>query len=246
VVQSQQPPLWDLRNLSKAFPGVQALDNVQLTLNTGEVHALLGGNGSGKSTLCKCVAGVYQPDSGEILYRGQPVSFRHPLEARDYGVGTIYQEFSLVPTLSVAENIFLGRQPRRRGAIDWAEMEQQTVAVLRQLEVDIDPTLPVRRLSVAEQQLVEIAKAISLDSSLLIMDEPTAALGLGETKRLLDLIKKLAARGKAILYISHRLDEVFEVDDILTVFKEGQLVFTHPIVKLDMNQVVIMMVCFEI
>jgi ABC-type sugar transport system ATPase subunit len=219
---------------------------VQLTLNTGEVHALLGGNGSGKSTLCKCVAGVYQPDSGEILYRGQPVSFRHPLEARDYGVGTIYQEFSLVPTLSVAENIFLGRQPRRRGAIDWAEMEQQTIAVLRQLEVDIDPTLPVRRLSVAEQQLVEIAKAISLDSSLLIMDEPTAALGLGETKRLLDLIKKLAARGKAILYISHRLDEVFEVADIVTVFKDGQLVGTHPIGELDMNQVVRMMVGVEI
>lgn len=246
VVQSQQPPLWELRNLSKAFPGVQALDNVQLTLNSGEVHALLGGNGSGKSTLCKCLAGVYQPDSGEMLYRGQPVSFHHPLEARAYGVGTIYQEFSLVPTLSVAENIFLGRQPRRRGAIDWAEMEQQTTAVLRQLEVDIDPALPVRRLSVAEQQLVEIAKAISLDSSLLIMDEPTAALGLGETQRLLDLIRKLAANGKAVLYISHRLDEVFEVADIVTVFKDGQLVGTHPIGELDMNQVVRMMVGVEI
>jgi ribose transport system ATP-binding protein len=225
---------------------VQALDKVQLTLNAGEVHALLGGNGSGKSTLCKCLAGVYHPDSGEMLHQGRPVSFRHPLEARDCGIGTIYQEFSLVPTLSVAENIFLGRQPRRRGSIDWTKMEQQTTAVLQQLEVDIDPTLAVRRLSVAEQQLVEIAKAISLDSSLLIMDEPTAALGLGETHRLLDLIKKLAARGKAILYISHRLDEVFEVANRVTVFKDGQLVGTHPIAELDMNRVVRMMVGVEI
>jgi len=243
---NQQPPLWDLRNISKAFPGVQALDNVQFTLNTGEVHALVGGNGSGKSTLCKCVAGVYQPDSGEMLYQGEPVTFHHPLEAREYGVGTIYQEFSLVPTLSVAENIFLGRQPRRQGSIDWAEMEKQTTVVLQQLEVDIDPTLAVRHLSVAEQQLVEIAKAISLDSSLLIMDEPTAALGLGETQRLLELIRKLAAQDKAILYISHRLDEVFDVADLVTVFKDGQLVGTHPITELDMNQVVRMMVGVEI
>ncbi len=242
-MNQQPPPLWELRNISKSFYTVQALKNVSCTLVEGEVHALLGENGSGKSTLAKCLAGAHQPDSGQMLLRGRPVTFHHPLDAREAGVATIYQEFSLVPTLTVAENVFLGRQLRRSAlVIDWDAMRQQTVHTLQRLQIHIDPDAVVKELSVAEQQLVEIAKAISLDSTLLIMDEPTAALGLAETERLLQLIKRLAAQGKAILYISHRLDEVFKVADRVTILKDGNLVATRPLAGLRMNEVVRMMV----
>ncbi len=234
--------LWELQDITKSFPGVQALKGVSITIRTGEVHALLGENGSGKSTLIKCIAGVHQPTSGTMRWQGQPVSFQHPLDARTHGVATIFQEFSLVPTLTVAENIFLGRQPRRGNLVDWAAMSRQTIDLLRELEVTIDPETRVRDLSVAEQQLVEIAKAISLDSTLLIMDEPTAALGLAETEQLMALIKRLTAQGKAILYISHRLDEVFKVGDVVTVLKDGNLVASRPVGDLKMDDVVQMMV----
>ncbi len=242
-------PLWELRDISKAFPGVQALDNVHFTLYPGEVHALLGENGSGKSTLCKCIAGVHQPDEGQMLLGGRPVRFDHPLEARAEGVAIIYQDFSLVPALSVAENIFLGRPIRneRTGLLDWERMRRDTAALLEDLDLHIDPDTPVERLSVAEQQLIEIAKALSIDSSVLIMDEPTAALGLRETQRLLELIQRLATQGKAILYVSHRLDEVFQVADVVTIFKDGQLVAARrPVSELTMDQVVNMMVGADI
>ncbi len=247
ATQFPTQPLWEMNHIYKAFPGVQALDDVSLSLYPGEVHALIGENGSGKSTLCKCLAGVYQPDAGEMLWGGRSVTSANPLEARKFGVATIYQEFSLVPTLSVTENIFLGRPLRRRGTLDWPAMRHKTVEVLNQLEVRVDPDELVRRLSVAEQQLVEIAKALSADSTLLIMDEPTAAIGLGETERLLTLVKKLAAGGKAILYVSHRLDEVFQVADVVTIFKDGKLVCSRqPIATLTMNEVVRMMVGVEV
>lgn len=241
------PPLWELRDVKKAFYGTQALKGVSIQIRTGQIHALLGENGSGKSTLIKCLAGVHQPDAGEILFRGAPVVLRHPLDARAHGVATIFQEFSLVPSLTVAENIFLGRQPHRSTRlIDWDAMQVETVRVLRQLDIHIDPEAIVKNLSVAEQQLVEIAKAISLESSLLIMDEPTAALGLAETERLLRLIKRLAGQGKAIVYISHRLDEVFEVADIVTVLKDGNRIATRPVAELKMGDVVKMMVGMDI
>lgn len=242
------PPLWELCGISKAFPGVQALNDVSLTIMSGQVHALVGENGSGKSTLAKCLAGAHQPESGQMLLNGKPVVFNHPIEARAHGVATIYQEFSLVPTLTVAENIFLGRPLYKAGSrlIDWDSMRRQTVETLGQLEIQIDPDAPVRNLSVAEQQLVEIAKAISLESSLLIMDEPTAALGMAETERLLELVRRLAAQGKAILYISHRLDEVFEVADVVTVLKDGRLVATRPVSQFKMNDVVRMMIGMDI
>ncbi len=242
-------PLWELRRISKSFPGVQALDGVSLQLLPGEVHALLGENGSGKSTLCKCIAGVYSPDAGEVLYRGAPVVVNTPLEARGYGVATIYQEFSLVPTLSVVENIFLGRPLRHPTlrTLDWPAMRAQAAELLRALEMEIDPDVAVRTLSVAEQQLVEIAKALAIDSSLLIMDEPTAALGLAETERLLTLIRQLAAQGKAILYISHRLDEVFALCDVATIVKDGKLVLARePVRNLSMDAVVRSMVGVDI
>lgn len=240
-------PLWELRDIKKSFYNTQALKGVSLTLYPGQVHALLGENGSGKSTLMKCLAGVHRPDSGEMRLKGSPVSLRNPQDARALGVGTIFQEFSLVSTLSVAENIFLGRQPlTTTGGIHWDKMQRDTIEVLRQLEIHIDPAATIKRLSVAEQQLVEIAKAISLDSALLIMDEPTAALGLAETERLIALIRRLTAQGKAIVYISHRLDEVFEVADVVTVLKDGSLVTTCPIDQITQNEVVKLMVGVDI
>lgn len=242
------PSLWELREVSKEFPGVQALDDVSLTIKSGEIHALIGENGSGKSTLAKCIAGVHQPETGLLLHEGEPVELFHPIDAQAHGVATIYQEFSLVPTLSVAENIFLGRplQKTRFGGIDWEEMRSQTAVILEQLSIHIDPDEIVRNLSVAEQQLIEIAKAISKESTLLIMDEPTAALGLRETQRLQELIRRLAEQGQGILYISHRLDEVFQVADQITVLKDGRSVGTNPTNKLEMNDVIKMMIGLEI
>lgn len=239
--------VWEVRNISKSFPGVQALNDVSMALYPGEVHALIGENGSGKSTLAKCIAGVHQPESGEILARGNEVDFRHPMEARAAGVATIYQEFSLVPTLTVAENIYLWRYPRTAtGMIDWATARKGTRQVLEQLSLTIDPDAVVKDLSVAEQQLVEIAKAISLESNLLIMDEPTAALGLVETQRLMELIHRLTKQNKAIIYISHRLDEVFQIADRVTILKDGNLVATAPISELRMSDVVRLMIGFDI
>jgi ABC-type sugar transport system ATPase subunit len=244
----EKSALWVARGVYKSFPGVQALDDVSLDVFPGEVHALVGENGSGKSTLVKCIAGVYPRDGGELLYRGAPAVFHNPTEARAHGIATIYQEFSLVPTLSVAENIFLGnyRTKKRTGMIDWPVIRKNTRKVLEELSLALDPDAIVSTLSTAEQQLVEIAKAISIASSLLIMDEPTAALGLTETKHLMDLIRRLTAQGKAILYISHRLDEVFEIADRVTVLKDGRRVATAPISELKVGEVVRMMVGFVV
>lgn len=243
-----QPPLWELKEISKSFPGVQALSQVSMSIHQGQIHALVGENGSGKSTLAKCLAGVHQPDSGQMLMNGSSVTLNHPLDAREHGVAIIYQEFSLVPTLSVAENIFLGRPLSRKpvGVIDWDEMHRRTLETLDELSIAIDPETMVRDLSVAEQQLVEIAKAMSLESTLLIMDEPTAALGLGETQRLMNLIRQLSAQDQAILYISHRLDEVFEIADYITVLKDGKVVGSGSVGELAMNDVVQKMVGVEI
>ena len=240
--------LWVARGIYKSFPGVQALDDVSLDVYAGEVHALVGENGSGKSTLVKCIAGVHPSDQGEVLYAGAPADFHNPMEARRHGIATIYQDFSLVPTLSVAENIFLGnyRVNRRTGVIDWPVMREKTRKVLEELSLQLDPDAVVSSLSAAEQQLVEIAKAISMSSSLLIMDEPTAALGLAETRHLMDLIRRLTAQGKAVLYISHRLDEVFEIADRVTVLKDGRRVTTAPISDLKVRDVVRMMVGYDI
>ena len=241
-------PLWELRGIYKRFPGVQALEDVSMTIREGQIHALVGENGCGKSTLVKCLSGAHQAEAGDLIYRGEIVEIPHPFVARDFGVATIYQEFSLVPTLTVAENIFLGRQPRksRLTGISWKEMRSRTGEILDQLAIDIDPEATVRDLSVAEQQLVEIVKAISADSSLLIMDEPTAALGLSESQRLHELIKRFADDGQAILYISHRLDDVFQIADHITVLKDGRLVGDKPAGELQPREVISLMVGFDI
>lgn len=241
-------PLWELRRISKQFPGVQALDAVSIALYPGEIHGLVGENGSGKSTLAKVLTGAHQPDAGEILFLGRPVTLPDPTAAWRRGVAAIYQEFSLVPTLSVAENICLGHLPRARrvAVVDWPQMRRQAHQVLEPLGIRVDVEAPVQSLSVAEQQLVEIAKAISADSRLLIMDEPTTALSLHETRRLHELIRGLARRGRAVLYISHRLHEIIGLATRVTILKDGRLVTTRGGAGLNLDTVVRLMVGAEI
>lgn len=246
-IPASTEPLWELKEISKAFPGVQALDKVSIKIFPGKVHALIGENGSGKTTLAKCLAGVHAPDSGEIFHKNKPVEFHNPMEARLAGIATIYQEFSLVQTLTVAENIFLGRYPlNAKRMINWDAVNKATLEILDELSLSIDTDAVVSELTVSEQQLVEIAKAISFDSNLLIMDEPTAALGVKEIERLMVLIRRLTERGKAIIYISHRLDEVHKIADQVTILKDGKRVTTSPISKLKMNEIVRLMIGFDI
>lgn len=234
--------LWEVRDVSKSFPGVRALDGVSLTLHEGQITALVGENGSGKSTLAKCLAGVHQPDEGELHHRGERVDLRDPAAARGRGVAVFYQESSLVPSLSVAENIFLGRLPRRGPVVDWAAAHRNAGRALRRLSVSIDTNIPVADLSVAEQQLVEIAKALSGQMTLLILDEPTAALGPEEIDRLHEVIRLLAREGTSMLYISHRLDEVFGVADRIAVLRDGKLVGESPKAETTLREVVRMMI----
>ncbi|MBU1176703.1 MAG: sugar ABC transporter ATP-binding protein [Alphaproteobacteria bacterium] len=212
-----------MRAVTKRFPGVVANDAVDLVVKCGEIHGLLGENGSGKSTVIKTLTGVHQPDAGQILRDGTPVSISSPVVARELGVAAVFQEFSLVPSLSVAENIHLGRLPVKAGRVDWQAMRDNARAVLARLRVDIDPDAIVGSLSVASQQLVEIAKAIAANASLFILDEPTAALGQDEIAELHRVVREIKANGAAVLYISHRLDEVAELVDCVTVLKDGKV-----------------------
>ena len=219
-------PLLELRDISKSFPGVHALDRVSLDLSAGEVHVLLGQNGAGKSTLIKVLCGAYHPDAGTILFEGNPVRMSSPADARALGVSVIFQEFSLVPYLDVAQNIFLGREypGRLPGTVDRRRMHDEARRVLDTLGVSLDTRTPVHRLGVAQQQTVEIAKALSQRARVLVMDEPTAALSAPEIERLFTIIRTLKREGVAIVYISHRLHEVFEIGDRLTVLRDGQKV----------------------
>ena len=236
--------LWELQGICKAFPGVQANDNISLRLPTGEIHGLLGENGCGKSTLIKILSGVQQPDAGRILHRGSEVEFANPAAARQHGIATVYQEFSLIPHLTVAENISLGQHPRRRGRlfVDWRAVTTAATDILTELGLEIDPATRVSDLSVAEQQLVEIAKALSQNANLLILDEPTTALGQLEIALLHGLLRRLKDRGVAILYISHRLDEVVELVDCFTVLKDGKVVSATGQTRLDVNDIVSAMI----
>ena len=237
-------PVLEVRNITKRFPGVLALDDVSLQFMPGEVHAVVGENGAGKSTLMKIMAGAYIPDSGEIFLGGEKVSFEHPVDAQLKGISIIYQEFNLLPERTVAHNIFLGREPSRLGVIDVPRLNEQARAVLKEIGVEkmISPTAVANTLSVAEQQLVEIAKAISFNAKVLIMDEPTAALTYTEVKLLDDLIKRLKARGMAIIFISHRLIEVFDIAEKITVLKDGKFVKTVGKAEVKPADVVFLMV----
>ncbi len=216
-----------LDNISKSFAGVNALVDVGFDVRPGEVHALLGENGAGKSTLIKIMAGVYQPDAGEILVEGKKVSFANPREASNHGIATVYQEPLLFPDLNVAENIFIGHQ--NRGVVtNWRQMLRDAEQLLATLGVGLDVRSPARGLTVAAQQSVEIAKAISMNVRVLIMDEPTAALSAHEVAQLFKIVRDLRDRGVALVFVSHRMDEVFEIADRITVFRDGRLISTKP------------------
>lgn len=221
-------PFLRIEEVSKRFPGVLALDAVSFVCHRGEIHGLVGENGAGKSTLVKILAGVFAPDGGRIVLDGRPVSTFTPAHARRLGIAVIHQEFSLIPGLTVAQNIFLGQEPRRGLAIDRRAVTRRARELLATLELDIDVDLPVEALSVAVQQKVEIAKALCHNADLLVFDEPTAALSQDEARSLLRLLEQFRSQGKALIFISHRLPEVLGIADAVTVLKDGRVVDTLP------------------
>ncbi len=233
----------EMHGIRKIFPGVVALDDVDFEVRPGEVHALLGENGAGKSTLIKIIAGLYRQDGGEMRVGGDLVEFRGPADSLDRGIKVVYQELDLVPGLGVAENVFLGHYPRTpRGLVDFAEMRTRTQALLAELGLTIDVDLPVGELRVAEQQLVEIARALSRQARLIVMDEPTSALSPGEVDRLFDVVRRMQARGVAIVYVSHKLDEIYRIADRVTVFRDGRRVVTENVSATTPRQLVAWMV----
>lgn len=237
----------EIKNISKRFSGVQALDDVSLDINGGEIHVVIGENGAGKSTLMKIVAGLYQRDSGKILLEGEEVNFSHPLDAIRSGVAMIHQELMPVPYLTVAQNIFLGREPlTKAGLLDHKLIVQKAQELMDDIGIEIDPRVEMRHLRTAQKQLVEIAKAVSFQSKVLIMDEPTSALSDKEIDRLYKLIFKLKAEGVAIVFISHKLDEIFHVADKVTVLRDGRFIATKPVGELTHDSLIAMMIGREI
>ena len=244
----QQAPFLRLTNVSKTFPGVNALTNINFDVRPGEVHGLIGENGAGKSTLIKVLAGVYQPDPGaEIEIEGEKVTALTPTESMRRGVMVIYQDFSLFPTLSVKENIAFSQQiEKRRRLIDWKAMEETSRRALSTLGVEIDLNARLSSLSTARQQLVAIARALVYDAKLLVMDEPTSALSSGEVEHLFRVVNELKARGMAIIFISHKLDELFKITDRMTVLRDGHYIGTRISSETDTNEIITMMVGREI
>lgn len=214
--------LLEMKQIDKQFPGVHALDHVDFRVRTGEIHALMGENGAGKSTLIKVLTGLYKRDSGDIFFDGRPVSFGSPLESQKAGISTIYQEINLIPYLSVAENICLGQEPMTRIGIDWKSVNRQAADILGEMGVDEDVTQPLCSFGTAIQQMVAIARAISIQAKLLVMDEPTSSLDEKEVAVLFRQMRKLKEKGLAIVFISHRLDEIFEICDTITIMKDGK------------------------
>lgn len=240
-------PILHFEGLTKRFPGVLALDNVTFSIRKGEVHALVGENGAGKSTLIKIVTGVYQKTAGEVFLEGKPISFSNPHEALRNGIAAIYQEFNLIPALTVAENIFVGHHfVRRKFFVDWNRMRKEAQELMRFLDVDIDVDQKVVDLGVAKKQVVEIAKALSHKAKVLIMDEPTATLAQREIEGLFRIIKFLKSEGVTIIYISHRLEEIYEVCDRVTVLRDGRHVATQNVEDVTMEDLIRMMVGREV
>lgn len=235
--------LLKVRGICKSFPGVKALDDVQLHVASGEVHALLGENGAGKSTLLKILAGAQPADEGTIEFDGAMLSPSDtPMQRQQKGIVTIYQEFNLLPGLSVAENMYIGREPLRHGLIHWSKLYANAERVIKDLKIDLDPWAEVRSLSVARQQMVEITKAMTFQAKLIIMDEPTAALSGREVDQLLDIVRNLRSRGIAIIYVSHKLNEVKTVCDQYSVFRDGRYVTTGSVADVAVQDLVRQMV----
>ncbi|HEY4388335.1 MAG TPA: sugar ABC transporter ATP-binding protein [Ktedonobacteraceae bacterium] len=238
----EKNPVVQLQDISKQFPGVLAVNDVSLDIYPGEVHVVAGENGAGKSTLMKLLSQVERPTKGTILINGQAVHFSGPAHAQSLGIVMVYQEFALAPHLSIAENIFLGREPMRLGFIDRRSERQRARELLQRIGLRLNPDRIVSTLSVAEQQLVEIAKALAIDARLVIMDEPTATLTGQEIEELFEVIHNLTAKGIAILYISHRLEEIFRIGDRVTVMRDGQVVTTLPRAEIDEKKLILLMV----
>jgi ABC-type sugar transport system ATPase subunit len=247
MTSSTADPVLSMHRITKRFFGTTVLQDVSLTCHSGEVHAIVGANGAGKSTLIKVLGGVYPPDGGELVLDGQPVRFRDPHQALAHGISLIHQEFTLLPERCVADNILLGREPRRGLSIDRRAMHARARGLLSDLDAELIPTRRlVRRLTVAQRQTVEIAKALSYAPRILVMDEPTAALTPGEVAVLFRRVRQLVARGMAVLYISHRLAEVFELADRVTVLKDGRRVDTREVSAVTASDLVQMMVGREL
>lgn len=223
---STQPAYLSFHSIGKTFPGVKALQDISFECGAGQIHALMGENGAGKSTLLKILSGSYRPDSGEIRLRGQPVSFTHTTDALDAGVAIIYQELHLVPELSVAENIYLGQLPQRAGLVNRKLLRYEAGEQLKNLGMDIDPDTPLKSLSLGQWQMVEIAKALARNAKVIAFDEPTSSLSAREIEHLFRVIRQLRAQGRVVLYVSHRMEEIFALSDAITVFKDGRFVRT--------------------
>ena len=234
--------LLEMQGIGKTFPGVRALEGVQLRVKEGQVHALLGENGAGKSTLIKILSGAYRKDEGQILFEGQPVEIRGPHDAQALGISTIYQEFNLARDLTVAENVFLGHLPTKGGTVDWASVKARTREILDMLGVEFSVDAQISSLSVAEQQLVEIAKALNRKTRILIMDEPSALLGEKDLDNLFRVVRSLQAQSIGIIYISHRLREIFALADEVTILKDGRYVATRKVSEVTMDDLVKLMI----
>ena len=235
-------PIFQLQHVSKSFGGVHALQDVHFEIYPGEVHALLGENGAGKSTLIKLITGVYQPDAGELFLEGQPIRFANTRDAQHHGIAAIYQEPSLFPDLDIAENILVGRQPIGRWGVDWKRMYQEAGDLLGRLGLALDPRTKARELSVAQQQVVEIARALSINAKVLIMDEPTSSLTQREVDELFTIVRQLRAAGTAIVFISHRLEELFAIADRVTTVRDGAYVGTRAMADVTTEDLIRMMV----
>jgi rhamnose transport system ATP-binding protein len=221
-------PVLDLQHISKRFGAIEVLVDVGLQLRPGRVHALAGENGAGKSTLVKIIGGVHQPDSGTILKNNEPIKLLSPLDSRRNGIAVVHQHPALFPDLSIAENVFIGHQPRKNGKIDWGNMIDSSRYLLAQLKVDFDVRMPVKNLSVSERQAIEVARALAIDARILVLDEPTSALSGNEVRQLFDLVATLKQRGVAVLFITHFLDEIMKFSDDLTVLRSGRHIVTDP------------------
>jgi inositol transport system ATP-binding protein len=235
-------PLLRVSDIAKRYPGVQALDRVSLELRPGEIHGLLGENGAGKSTLLKILSGAEVPDAGRIEIGGAERTLASPQDAQAQGVATIYQELNLLPNLSVAENVFIGREPGGRAFLSWRRLAEATHEVLARIGLALDPLTLVGALSVAEQQMVEIARALSTEARVIIMDEPTSALSEAEVARLFEIVRELRAQGLGIVFVTHRLDEVLQICDRATVLRDGRLVGTRDVAEVTVDDLIRMMV----
>ena len=232
----------ELKHISKSFPGVRALDDVNFSLKKGTVHVLCGENGAGKSTLMKIIDGIYQADEGDVFVNGQKTIIKNPLQAKENGISMIFQELSYVPDMTLEENLFLGNWPKKGASIDWKSVRQKTLALLKQENLPYSPDIKLRSLSVSDIQMIEILKAIGNDSQIIIMDEPTSAITNKEVEILFKKIAELKSRGTSIIYISHKMDEIFQIADEITVFRDGKSIATKPVADWTMDQVVECMV----